>query len=490
MQLARKSLIAIAGVVLSAVIVPANAAAASPPTIGNTWSYGVTQTGATLEAEINPQDPSIGVYYQFQVVANTSEFQPEVLCPPEIDWRPLDGCNGASSPSALPIGFIEHGTESRAAKVDLADAGVTLQPDTTYHYRVLAARKVVTEDTIQWEDPAVVGQEQTFTTLATGPAPRVQSESVSHITSTDATLEAQIDPGGRETTYEFDLEAPSCLSRGFGACEASGGMPIYQGTIPAGSAGQAVSVDVDSAWYGHNLLPNTLYGYRVIARSASGSAVGRAETFRTSSGLPPAIDAVSVSHLTPSDATLEAQIDTEGLPTSYQFDLAVSPCSKHGGGCDLMVPIPLPSGNLLGSFLDQTVSVDLNSVGVKLGGGEYSYSVTATNEAGSAVGRGEIFEAPPGMLDPLPPSTGTSDGATPSGTTQPPGSGDQTAMADGGASQSSPPGPASLSSATAVAGTGTAIADLMPADRHGNTKHRHQARRLAKAGKHKHKHKR
>ncbi|HVR06106.1 MAG TPA: hypothetical protein VMS02_08685 [Solirubrobacteraceae bacterium] len=361
---------------------PATAAAASPPTIGNTWSYGVTQTDATLEAEINPQDPSAGVYYQFQVVADTSEFQPEILCPPEKDWRPLDGCIGESSPSALPIGFIEHGSESRAARVDLADAGVTLQPDTTYHYRVLAARRVATEDTIQWEGPAVVGGEQTFTTLATGPAPRIESESVLGISSTDATLEAQINPEGRATTYEFDLEAPSCLARGFGACEASGGLPIYRGTLPAGSTGKTVSVDVDGAWYGHNLLPNTLYGYRVIARSASGAGVGRNETFRTASGLAPAI----------------------------------------------------------------------------------------------------------------PPDTGTPGGAQQTGTTQTTAGGDQTGTAGGGATQSSSPGPAGSGPVIATGKTGSATADLVPAARHGKTKHRHHhmkaARRPAKAGKHNHKRKR
>jgi hypothetical protein len=314
MRRARNSLIATMGVVLSAVVLPTTALATTAPEIGSSWVSGVTQNDATLEAEINPEDPGVGVYYQFQVVANTSEFLPEIACPPEQDWRPLDGCNGTPTTSALPIGYIEHGTQARTASVNLADAGVTLQPDTIYHYRVLAARKVVTEDTLQWEGPAVVGPEQTFTTLATGPAPKVESESVSNVTQTDATLEAQINPEGRETTYEFYLEAPSCLSYGLGACEASGGVPIAKGIISAGSAGRSVNVDVAAAW--HSLSADTLYGYRVVASSASGTRSGREETFRTSPGPAPAVDTVSISHLTPTDATLEARIDTEGLPAA------------------------------------------------------------------------------------------------------------------------------------------------------------------------------
>jgi hypothetical protein len=56
------------------------------------------------------------------------------------------------------------------ASLDLAGAGVTLQPGRTYHYRVLVARRVQTEDTIEWETPTVYGADQTFTT-APDPAP-------------------------------------------------------------------------------------------------------------------------------------------------------------------------------------------------------------------------------------------------------------------------------------------------------------------------------
>jgi hypothetical protein len=398
MRSTRNSLIAVIGVLLSAVVLPAATLAATPPAVQSTWVSGVSQSDATLDAVINPENAGIGAYYQFQVATDASELLPEIACPPEADWRPLDGCDGTLAPSALPIGFIEHGTEGRSVSLDLADAAVSLQPDTTYHYRVLAGRKVPTEDTLQWEEPAVLGPEQTFTTLATGPAPSVESESVSHVTQTDATLEAQINPEGRETTYEFYLEAPSCLARGPGACEASGGVPIAKSTIPAGSVGRSVSVDIATAWRG--LSADTLYGYRVVATSASGTSSGAEKTFRTAPGPAPAIDSVSVSHLTPTDATLEAQIDTEGLPATYQFDLWSSPCSKHGAGCELIREIHLPSGLLLGSFVDQSVSLDLNSAGVTLGEGEYGYSVAATSIAGSTQGPWQIFEAPPGVIDP------------------------------------------------------------------------------------------
>jgi hypothetical protein len=445
MRFARNSLIAFIGLLVSTAVLPAATLAATTPVVQSTWVSGVSQNDATVDAVINPEDASVGAYYQFQVVASASELLPEIACPPEADWRPLDGCDGTLTPSALPIGFIDQGTEGRSVSLDLAAAGVALQPDTTYHYRVLAARRVQTEDTLQWEGPAVVGPEQAFTTLATGPPPKVEGESVSNITPTDATLEAQINPEGRETTYEFDLEAPSCLTYGFGACEASGGSPIAKGTIAAGSAGRSVSVDIAGAW--RSLTPDTLYGYRVVASSASGTSYGREETFRTTPGPAPAVESVSISHLTPTDATLEAQIDTEGLPASYQFDLWSSPCSKHGDGCELILPITLPSGLLLGSFVSQSVSLDLNSAGITLGAGEYGYSVTATSTGGSTHGPWQEFEAPLGVLDPPSPATPSSDGqlATSSDGDQAAGSG----AASSASSSRQASGPSGLAKASA-----------------------------------------
>jgi hypothetical protein len=361
MRRARNSLIAITAVLLSAAVLPATTFAATPPAVESAWVSGVSQSDATLDAVINPEDASVGAYYQFQVATGASELLPEIACPPEADWRPLDGCDGTLTPSALPIGFIAHGTEGRSVSLDLADAAVSLLPDTTYHYRVLAARKVPTEDTLQWEGPAVVGPEQTFTTLATGPAPSVESESVSHVTQTDATL--------------------------------------------------------------------------------------------------------------------EAQIDTEGLPAAYQFDLWSSPCSKHGDGCELIREIRLPSGLLLGSFVDQSVSLDLNSAGVTLDEGEYGYSVTATSTAGSTRGPWQVFEAPPGVLDPPSPVVVLqAAGAQPSVS----GSDDQSANSGKGVS--------ATSGLSGPSGTPSKVGQPRRSHKHKvKSEHRHRktARRRSRAKQHK-----
>ncbi len=153
---------------------------------------------------------------------------------------------------------------------------------------------------------------------------------------------------------------------------------------------------------------------------------------------PPTIDSESVSKVTEHDATLEAQINTEGLETSYQFHLS-SICGGKGV-CMIVINYPLPSGILLGSFVDQRVSLDLNTAGVTLQpGGQYFYSVTATNADGTAGASegGRSFITPEPVAQPL----GAGLSPTSGGGGQSPGSasGGQSA-ASGGSPSSSTPG--------------------------------------------------
>jgi hypothetical protein len=128
----------------------------------------LSSTDATLEAQINLHEAPSGAYYQFQVLTDPSGYASEIRCPSKLAPT-VDGCSGIQSAGALPIGFIPGDTlqpgVDRPAALDLASAGVTLKPGTTYHYRVLVARRVQTEDTIQWEAPTVYGADRTFTTL-------------------------------------------------------------------------------------------------------------------------------------------------------------------------------------------------------------------------------------------------------------------------------------------------------------------------------------
>jgi hypothetical protein len=150
-----------------------------------------------------------------------------------------------------------------------------------------------------------------------------------------------------------------------------------------------VSVDVAGAW--HKLAPSTTYVFSVSAVNSAGKGYGNYRVFKTAAGSPPSIESVSISHLTTSDATLEAQINTQGLETSYEFRMSYTRCRECE---DVVYDIHLPSGLLLGSFEAQSVSLDLNSAGVTLKPGFYEYSLSATNAVGNAEGHRQTFEPP------------------------------------------------------------------------------------------------
>jgi len=108
----------------------------------------------------------------------------------------------------------------------------------------------------------------------------------------------------------------------------------------------------------------------------------------------PVIESESVSNITPTDATMEARINSEGLETTYEFHLQEMSCREANPPCMMPQhkPLVLPSGKLLGSFVGQSVSADANSAGVTLCPADRWYWVTATNSAGTTIGqRQRIF---------------------------------------------------------------------------------------------------
>jgi hypothetical protein len=131
------------------------------PSIDSESATDITEHDAILEAKINTQGQD--VYYQFQIVKNSSELLPELACPTE---RSAELCLGSPATSgALPIGFLLAAPADGSVGVDLErERGVTLQPETTYHYRVIAVRAPMSEDTITWQGPPAYGADQTFTT--------------------------------------------------------------------------------------------------------------------------------------------------------------------------------------------------------------------------------------------------------------------------------------------------------------------------------------
>jgi hypothetical protein len=199
----------IALVLLLALGVSAGYASASP-LIQSESVFSVTATDATLQASIDPQAASAGVFYQFQLLLDPGEAPTELECPSSLPG--YSTCAGPSDPSALPLGWIcgecENEPSTVPVSLDLASAGVSLEPGRTYYYRVLAAYRKFSEDVAEWEPPSVVGASKSFTTPPIGAQPLsmtfTEDRANVGVQLSDATmftapaiapLAAQIDPG-------------------------------------------------------------------------------------------------------------------------------------------------------------------------------------------------------------------------------------------------------------------------------------------------------
>jgi DNA-binding beta-propeller fold protein YncE len=189
---------------------------------------------ATLQATITP-DSREGheTTYQFEYGETTSY--------------------GASIP--IPAGAIGSGGQPVSVPATQLSG---LKVDTTYHYRVVAVNEYGTVD----------GPDQEFKTLAAA----LIDESVSDVAATSATLEAQINPLGTNTTCQFSyVTAASFQSTGYATAT----------SVPCPAALGAGDSNVEVTRYIEGLTPDTVYHYRVIATNALGIVDGSDHTFTT-----------------------------------------------------------------------------------------------------------------------------------------------------------------------------------------------------------------
>lgn len=201
---------ALTGIVLASSLFTALASATSTPSIAGESASNVTLTNAMLAAEIDPQGAPNGVFYQFQLLLDPGEAPTEIACPSSVSG--YSTCAGPQDSGALPIGWIS-GSGPQTVSLDLSSAGVTLDPDRTYYFRVLAADRIFSEDVAEWEAPAVAGASKRFTTpsLAAEPLAMTFTEDRANVgvqladaamfeAPATAPFAARIDPGSGSIT--------------------------------------------------------------------------------------------------------------------------------------------------------------------------------------------------------------------------------------------------------------------------------------------------
>jgi hypothetical protein len=150
--------------------------------------------------------------------------------------------------------------------------------------------------------------------------PKVESESVSRVTATTATLGAQINPRGSDTRYAFQYITEAAWQANEPADRFAGAEEAPPGGGALGSGQEALGAAAPIT----GLLPDTAYRYRAVATSHCSSedkekvceGTGPDQLFRTFPAQAP------------------------GLPDERAWEL-VSPADKHGG--EVMAAEPLIS---------------------------------------------------------------------------------------------------------------------------------------------------
>jgi hypothetical protein len=242
-------------------------------TIDSDTASGVSSTGATLEAQINPNNQKTTFKFEYATEATGETLEGTIVT-----------LGGESSP---PAEFGDH-----LATVPRLEG---LAPGTPYYYRVIAKNATGT----------TTSPVQTFTTVATP-----NTDPVSEITAATATLNGHFALNAAATQYSFTYRAG-------GECAGEGATlttPVEAGT----GAGNTEAVTAIAG-----LQPHTQYAACLITANAFGSDQGSPVNF-TTPAIEPTIASESVTEVTATSVRLAAEIAPGGAETTYHFDYGTS----------------------------------------------------------------------------------------------------------------------------------------------------------------------
>ena len=252
------------------------------------------------------------------------------------------GCEGEGKAPVSP------GLSLGGGKEAVTETLSGLSPGTEYSLCLLVRDGIKGEDAVS---PPI-----TFTTVPVLEAP-ITTEPASAVTATSATLEGELNPGGTKggLTYQFDYNNTN------GTCV--GG----QSTVPVEVA-EAKQLHVSGAAMG--LEPNDTYRFCLVATNMLGEQIQGNEVSLQTGRQAPVITGVSVTNITSSEATVNAEIYPYGEATTYRVEYG--PTNTYGSSTP---EVSISAQHGPADIQTQLTGLTPNS--------EYHYRILTTNHTGS-----------------------------------------------------------------------------------------------------------
>jgi hypothetical protein len=361
---------------------------------------GVGWVGDVLEfsssgAPLNEGEPVVeGLNNPADIAVNSQRDLYVSACDKDVgtlEFAPLEG-GGFSAPKTIDpeatCGGADLAVDSRTGDIVLADNNVVRVLDSSgaqiggpalgsevegsaSEYRYFAVG--VSEATGDiYAINSAAGFPTNSTLEAAEPAPEAptiagESDRVFGVTEREATLEAEVNPQGRETTYEFFL----------------GGEQVGTGHLAASESDQDVSVRLTG------LEPDHSYIYWVVATSAAGTSTGPKRGLATDSAASPGAETSPATNITQTSATLNGIVNKhEAFQAEYIFEYGATiaygasaptpPGVIENGACGLICEIKTP------------VPVSVTVTGLEPGT-TYHYRLLGGNNYGTGYGEDLTF---------------------------------------------------------------------------------------------------